>query len=403
MPPYVFDEYDLADPAFYVDDRPEEVWRSLRELGEPVRAGGDRDYWIMTGYRQVDAVLRDTVSFSSEQGMQLGARESVSLRAAHAAAGQMLIVSDGAAHRAIRRAVGAAFTPRWVAKLEESILATARSLVQDVACGQPVDFVGTVAAQLPVIVLCDLLGVPSADRDYVAALTRTAFGDPMLGELFSQEAANAELFGYCDELVNDKRRVPGEDIATVLATAEVDSAPISQETATLNAYGIIVGGNETTRHASCTAVMSAYQAPEQWRRLRAGAVGFDDAVEEILRIASPANHMMRCATTEVSIASATIAPGEFVTLWLGSANRDADVFDDPDRVDFGRHPNRHLAFGGGSHACLGAYLARLELRCLLRALLEFVAHVDPAGDAIRLRSSIMRGYTRVPLVLVPGR
>ena len=155
--------------------------------------------------------------------------------------------------------------------------------------------------------------------------------------------------------------------------------------------------------AKCTAAMSAYKAPEQWRRLRAGAVGFDDAVEEILRIASPANHMMRCATTEVSIASATIAPGEFVTLWLGSANRDADVFDDPDRVDFGRHPNRHLAFGGGSHACLGAYLARLELRCLLRALLEFVAHVDPAGDAIRLRSSIMRGYTRVPLVLVPGR
>lgn len=397
----VFDEYDLADPAFYADDRPEEVWRALRERGDPVRSGGDRDYWILTRYEHVDAVLRNTTSFSSEKGMQLGTGEVESLRAAAAVAGKMLIVSDSVAHRAIRRAIGKAFTPSMIARLEGSTLATARGLVRDAAQGRPVDFVTTVAAPLPAIVLCDLLGVPAADRDHVAALTRTAFGDPVLGKAMPQEAANADLFAYCEDLIDDKRRTPAEDVATVLATAEIGGARISPHVAALNAYGIIAGGNETTRHAACTAATSMHQWPEQWRLLRNETAGIDGAVEEILRISSPANHMMRCATEEVRISTAVIEPGEFVTMWVGSANRDADVFDDPDRMVFGRNPNRHLTFGGGSHSCLGAYLARLELRCLLRALVEFVAESVPAGKPTRLLSNIMRGYTEVPLVLTP--
>ncbi|MFB8280455.1 cytochrome P450 [Nocardia colli] len=398
---YLDEHIDLADPGFYVDDRPERLWRSLREAPGPVRAGGARDYWVMTKYRDVETVLRDTVSFTSESGMHLGSNPEEALRAARAVAGKMLIVSDGEAHRAIRRAIGGAFTPRRVARLEQSTLHIARGLVRSAASGEAVDFVEEVAVRLPVITLCDLLGVPEQERDYVLALTRTAFGDTKHDPLTSQAAANAELFGYCDDLIERKRARPADDVATVLACAMIDGRAIAQDVAVFNAHGIISGGNETTRHASCTAAMSMYLAPEQWQALRNRETTLEYAVDEILRVSSPANHMMRLCTTDTDVATAKVRAGEFVTLWLGSANRDADAFPDPDRTDFARRPNRHLAFGAGAHSCLGAYLARLELRCLIIALLEHVSEAMPTGDPTRLASSVVRGYTSVPLRLDP--
>lgn len=389
---------DLADPTLYRDERPEQIWRELRSLGHPIRSGDARDYWIFTRYAHVQAVLRDTASFCSEKGMLLGADAESAARAAKAAAGKMMIVSDGTTHRALRRALGAAFTPNRVARLTDGILAITRELITEVIDAGTVDFMATVAARLPAIVISNLLGVPDSDRDYVVKLTRTAFGD-IADEGLTPAEANAALFYYCDDLIARKRKTSADDVVTVLANTQLDGKPLSDEVCVLNAHGLISGGNETTRHASAVAAMFLYTQPDQWQRLRDGEVGLNTAVEEVLRISSPANHMMRCAVVDVPVAGVTVRAGEFVTVWLGSANRDEDVFEAPERVDFGREPNPHVTFGGGSHACLGAWLARLEVRCLMQAIQEQVADASPAGPPVRQESNTIRGYVSVPMSL----
>ncbi|HZB32284.1 MAG TPA: cytochrome P450 [Streptosporangiaceae bacterium] len=392
---------DLADPSLYGGERPEQVWRTLRRAGTPVRSQGEFPYWVLTRYAHIESVYHATGSFSSEKGMQLGVERSSALLAAEAAAGKMLIVSDDPAHAEIRKAIGSAFQPRMIRRLTDNTLAIARDLVAAAATGEPVDFVAEVSAKLPATVICDLLGVPPTDRQWISGVTQTAFGDPGPDHAATQVAAHTELFDYCDHLVNTKRREPGEDVATALTTATLGGRPMSQEVAVLNCHGLISGGNETTRHAGSAAALSMVTWPGQWELLRAGRASVDDAAEETLRFSSPANHVMRVATADHEVGGVTIRAGEFTTLWLGSANRDEDVFIRPDDLDFTRRPNRHLTFGLGGHFCLGAFLARMELRSLIQALLEQVDAVALAGEPQRLVSNFLRGYTRLPLTLEP--
>ncbi|SEP48401.1 cytochrome P450 [Amycolatopsis saalfeldensis] len=393
-------EIDLADPLLYTGERPERIWRTLRSAGEPLRAGGDPGYWVMTRYEDVAAVYRNGSLFSSEKGMQLGLDRSAAEAAAEAAAGRMLIVTDDPRHAEIRRAIGAAFTPKMLRRLEDRTTAVAHRLVAGAATGETIDFVEEVAARLPATVICELIGVPDADRDHVTETTQAAFGGATGDPTATQVAAHAELFDYCDHLVTLKRREPADDVATALANATVEGTPMSQEVAVLNCHGLISGGNETTRHASSTTALTLLTAPDQWDLLRAGQVGPDDAAEELLRFSSPANHVLRVATRDQRIGSVTVSAGEYVTLWLGSANHDEDVFDAPDRLRFSRHPNRHVTFGLGSHFCLGAFLARMELRALVRALAEMGVTIEPRGVPHRLASNFLRGYTSMPLALI---
>ena len=386
---------DLADPALYTDDRPEQAWRALRQARKPVRAPG---YWLMTRYADVVEVYQNGPSFSSEKGMQLGLDRSAAEVAAEAAAGKMLIVTDDPRHAEVRRAMGAAFTPKMVRQLADRTASIARRLVTTAATGETIDFVQSVAARLPATVICDVIGVPDGERDHVATLTQTAFG--AAGD-DAQVIAHAELFDYCDTLVTRKREHPADDVASALAHAVVRGEPMSHEVAVLNCHGLISGGNETTRHASSTAALTLCRSPEQWAMVRDGRVRVEDATEEVLRYASPANHVLRSAVRDQDIGGLTVRAGEYVTLWLGSANRDETVFADPDEVRFGRTPNKHLAFGLGGHFCLGAFLARLELTSLVRALAELVRMAELRGTPERLASNVLRGYTSLPLALTP--
>jgi len=393
------EQFDLADAENYRDDLPEQIWHALRRLGKPVRAEGQRDYWVVTKYDQVAAILHDSTRFTSEKGMQLGVDESSAHRAANAAAGKMLIVADDPAHKTIRRTISGAFTPKMVGRLADGTLDAARDLVREAAHGGECEFVGDVATQLPLHVICGLIGVPQADRPYLGRLTSAAFESSVGVLAATQVEANAELFAYCDDLIDAKRRFPADDIGTVLANARIGGEPIGKEVAILNLHGLISGGNETTRHASSVTAISLCRSSEQWHLLREGKATIESATEELLRFASPANHVMRCAISDVEIGGSVIGQNDFVTLWLGSANRDDEVFDNPDRLNFAREPNRHLAFGQGIHSCLGAHLARLELGCLVRAFLELVSGAEQAGEPLRLRSNVMRGYTKVPIRL----
>ncbi|MDT0439658.1 MULTISPECIES: cytochrome P450 [Streptomyces] len=391
-------DVDLTDEKLYASEAPERVWRTLRAIGRPVRSHGLRDHWAVTRYRHIEEVYRQGDRFSSEMGMHLGEKKSDTL-AGPAAGGMSLLVTDDPAHGEMRRALGAAFTPRLMRKLADSTLDIARTLVAEAADGSPVDFVDAVAAPLPAIVICDLLGVPPSDRDHVLRLTRSAFSGSGYATSTSQLAAHAELFAYSDHLVREKRRTPGEDVATVLANATMYGRPMNREIAVMNCHDLIAGGNETTRHTSGAAALTMVTHRSAWQGLREGRTGLDGATEELLRFEAPVSHVMRVLLADTEIGGVTLRKGEYVTLWLRSANRDEDVFDHPDELRFDRAGSRHLTFGHGAHYCIAAALARIEVGAIVQALSEQIADAELAGVPRRLESNFFRGYRTVPLAL----
>jgi cytochrome P450 len=389
---------DLTDPKLYAGERPERIWRTLRRAGVPIWSRGMRDHWAVTRHDQIREVLRHSDLLSSEKGNHLG-EKATDIAASAAAGGMSLLVSDGPTHAEMRRVLGAAFTPRLMRRLTDSTRELARRLVSRAVAEPCVDFVEAVAAPLPAVVICDLLGVPESDRPHVVRLTQTAFGGSGDRTSGAQMAAHTGLFSYCDELIAAKRRTPGEDVATVLAGARVHGQPMSRAMAVMNCHDLIAGGNETARHSSSAAALTMVTAAGFWAQLRDGRADPDVATEEVLRHETPVNHMMRVLVGDLHIDGVTMRAGEFVTLWVRSANRDEDVFDDPDRMVPTRWPNPHLGFGHGPHYCIAALLARIEVGAIVRALAEVVATVELGGAPVRLESNFFRGYQSVPLAL----
>jgi cytochrome P450 len=389
---------DIAEPAITASAGAPASWEAIRSAGGVLLRLAENPYWVVTSFAEAEQVLRDTAAFSSSSGMLLtGAGASASPSTA-AVAGTMLIVTDGPRHRELRGAFGGAFTPRYVGALAETAYGHATRLLQQ-ACEQPtVDFVAAVAGELPAQLLCDTLGIAAEDRAEVVLMTRAAFGDAPAGSGYSQEQANAELFAFCADFVEDRRHRPRDDFGSFLANAEIKGRPVSEDEAVLNLHGIVSGGMETSRHAVTMAACSWAEHPEAWQGLRTEP-DLSLATEEVLRIASPANHVMRRAVREVEVGDAVIGPGEFVTVWLGAANRDGAAFPGPDELRLDRRGAKHLAFGGGSHSCLGAFLARLEIREMLRAMLGTVARIETAGPVEWLQSNVVRGYVSAPMAL----
>jgi len=389
---------DLTDPRLYATDRPERIWRTFRRAGRPVRSPGLREHWAVTRHGQIREILKHSHLLSSAKGNHLG-EKATDVVAGEAAGGMSLLVSDGPEHAAMRRVLGAAFTPRLMHRLTGSTDDLARRLISRAADEPVVDFVQAVAAALPAAVICDLLGVPESDRDHVIGLTQAAFGGSGHVTSRDQMAAHTQLFVYCAELIATKRRHPGEDVATVLATAEVDGRPMSREMAVMNCHDLIAGGNETARHTSSAAAVTMVTEPAFWRDVRQGRADVTTATEELLRHQTPVNHMMRVLVGDLEIAGVAMRRGEFVTFWVRSANRDEDVFDSPDEMRAARRPNPHLGFGFGAHYCVAALLARIEVGAIVRALVEIVAGAELVEEPARLESNFFRGYRSVPIAL----
>ncbi|WP_051723655.1 cytochrome P450 [Micromonospora chokoriensis] len=389
---------DLTDPRLYASERPERIWRTLRRAGGPVRSHGLRDHWAITRHAQIREVLRHSDRISSAKGNHLGEKPS-DVVASAAAGGMSLLVSDGEAHAEMRRVLGAAFTPRLMRRVTDSTRELARRLVTEAMEQPSADFVQAVAAPLPAFVICDLLGVPEADRPEVVRLTQTAFGGSGHATSGAQMAAHTELFSYCHRLITEKRRTPGEDVATVLAQAQFMGRPMSRTMAVMNCHDLIAGGNETARHSSGAAALTLVTEPEFWRQLRGGEADPDVATEEILRRETPVNHIMRVLVGDLTIAGVPMRAGEFVTLWLRSANRDEDIFDAPEELRAARRPNPHLGFGHGAHYCVAALLARIEVGAVVRALAGLVRTAELRAEPVRLESNFFRGYRSLSLAL----
>jgi cytochrome P450 len=251
--------------------------------------------------------------------------------------------------------------------------------------------------------MCELFAVPDHDRPRLLALTAVAMSTDVTPRTPAEvAAAKRELLQYYADLLPERRAAPGDDLISRLA-AGAESARLSAGEIVLNCYNVVIGGDETSRFASAGAVLALIRNPDQWQRLVTGDVVLDNAVEEMMRWTTPATHVARAATQDLTLAGTRIRAGEIVTLWNSSANHDEAVFDRPHRLNLDRAPNRHLAFGHGPHFCIGATLARAELRHLLTELGEQIERIELAGSVGRIDSPVLAGVSRLPIRAVPRR
>jgi cytochrome P450 len=387
-------EINLVDPALYSEGDPYAVWRWLR-ASDPVRwhpPGEFPGFWILTKYDDIRAVYRDPATFSSAGGILLRPTKDGD----DPGGARTMALTDPPRHRQLRGLVDQWFTVRAVRGIEEQLRVVAQQVVSEAIARERVDFVREVAARMPLYVICQMMGVAKSDWSYIFELTSQAFSAT---DIAAQRDAHMNIILYFSELGDARAVKPEGDLVSVLACAEVEGEKLTPDELVLYCDNLLVGGTENTRIAAAGGMMAFIEHRDQWETLAACPKLMPTAIEEVLRWTSTATHIVRTATAPVVIRDRQIAAGERVTLWNPSANRDEEVFTDPDRFDIRRQPNRHLALGAGEHFCLGSTLARAELRLLYTELLRQADVVEPDGTPVRLGSIVVNGFESLPVRL----
>jgi cytochrome P450 len=361
-------------------------------------------YWAIVRYEDVRRVSRDPQAFCSGQGVQFADAPPEFLEAS-----QSFLAMDAPRHTKLRGLVSSAFTPRQVARIEDGIQINARQIVEEAApCGGG-DFVELVAKRLPLVTISDMIGVPEADRERVVAaadLLITSSDPEVFGDRPPIEVLGEALWtltSFATELAAYREQKPGDDLMTALVNAEVDGDRLTH--AEIAAFFVLlsVAGNDTTRHTTSHAMRALTVNPDQRALLLDDLSGrLPVAAEEFVRWASPVMTFRRTTTREVELHGERLGPGEKVVLFYHSANRDERAFDDPWRFDVTRDPNRHLGFGGGGpHYCMGASLARAQLRSIFGELLRVVPDIE-AQEPELLRSAFIHGVKRMECSFRPS-
>jgi cytochrome P450 len=390
-------------------------WFALLRREAPVFWQDERNgrgFWSLTRYSDIFAASKDYATFSSE----LGGTSLMDLTPEQVQSRRSMLDTDPPKHKRLRGIVTKAFTLRLVNTYEERIRSMFREVLGGAFKEREFDFVDTVATELPMRILCELMGVPLEDRRYLVELGNRMLGntDPdHAGEFVAGEAdlsryahlpfsspAAPEMFAYANALATERRREPRDDLTTRLLEAEIDGDRLSEHEFDLFFLLLVTAGNETTRHAMSNGLLTLLEHPAQRDRILADSALIPSAVEEILRWTPSLLHFRRTASSDVEVADCTIKAGDKVALWYVSGNRDEDQFPEADRFDVSRSPNRHLAFGlGGPHFCLGAHLARLELCVWLEEMLPVLGRLELAGEPKRLRSNFFHGMKSLPVRL----
>ncbi|MET8013974.1 cytochrome P450 [Streptomyces sp. NPDC005271] len=395
------DGVNLADPRTFNERDLTDFWTHLRSE-EPVHwhppMDGNPGFWVVSRYADIMSVYRDNVNFTSERGNLL----VTLLAGGDSAAGKMLAVTDGHRHRELRKIVLKAFSPRALERISERVRENTRALVCEAVEEGTCDFAEDIASRIPMGTIADLLGVPPADRDFLLTMTKAALSSDAV-DADDQDAlmARNEILLYFGELVEERRRSPGDDVISVLAGGQIDGQSLSEDEMVLNCYSLIIGGDETSRLSMIDSVHTLAHHERQWQALRDGDVPLSSAVEEVLRWATPAMHFGRTCLADTRVGGVDIAAGDIVTLWHSSGNRDEAVFDDPGTFALDRSPNKHITFGYGPHFCLGAYLARVEVSELLSALRTFSDGFEISGPPQRIHSNFLTGFSSLPVRFEP--
>ena len=406
-------DVDLTDLDRFASGFPHDVFTRLRREA-PVwfhppttHTPGGEGFWVISRYADVLAVATDARTYSSERG---GAREGggtlIEDLPSGFATGVLLNMMDDPRHQKLRRLATSTVSPRALGVLEDELRARTAAIVDAAVARGRCDFLLDVAAELPLQAVARLLGVPQEDRHRLFAWANATldYDGRDLGELDERtRVAQASMFEYGAWLIGEKRRAPGDDMLSAVLHGTIDDAPPTELESLMFFNLLIAAGSETTRNSLAVGLLALIEHPSAWDALRDDPAVMPTAVEEILRWASSTAYNRRTATCDVTLADRGIAAGDKVTLWWSSANRDEAVFPEPFRFDVRRQPNRHLAFGHGNHFCLGAILARLEIRLVLEALIARVERCALAGPVEWTRSNKHTGIRHMPVTLAPRR
>ena len=419
------DAMAVIDPKSYADwDKALDVFDRLRAETPVVRIESPTDdhdpFWLLTRYEDAMRVSKDNARFLNAPRATVFTNKAGEALAREVTRQQgeespnlvsSLVVLDAPKHPKLRRLTQEWFMPKNLRTIEAQIRdLAAKTADRLVAAGPECDFVPLVAAPYPLHVVMQILGVPEEDEPKMLFLTQQMFGGQdedlnksgmaeLTPEMISQIVfgAVAEFETYFEGLAAQRRANPTSDVATILATAEIDGEPISARDRA--GYYIIVAaaGHDTTSASTAGAMLALARDPEQFARVKADRSLVPGIVEEAIRWTSPVQHFMRTATEDTQFGDVTVKAGDWLMINYVAANHDPEQFPDPRRFDATREGNRHIAFGAGAHQCLGLHLARLEMRLLFEALLDRIDSVELAGEPKRAKSTFVGGLKTLPL------
>jgi len=397
------DHIDLTDPDYFNDGVPHHWFKQLR-AESPVHWQAERGgagFWAVTKYEDVKFVSREPSLFSSWQGgtniFELDGQDLDGSRL-------LMLNMDPPQHAKFRRLVSKGFTPKRIAQMREHIRELARSIIDRIAEQGECEFVHDVASRVPMQTICEMIGVPECDRQHVYDVSNKLIGfdDPEFQTSMEEgHLAAAELYMYANGLGEEKRKCPMDDLASTLIQAEVDGEKLTDQEFQSFFLLLAIAGNETTRTVTSQGMRLLSAHPDAKRRVAEDISLLPRAVEEILRYNPAVIHFRRTATEDVELRGKKIRKGEKVVVWYPSANRDEEVYSDPDAFDIDRWPNDHIAFGVGEHFCLGASLARLQLSSIFEEILTRLPDIEVHGPVRYLRSNFIDGIKEMRVRFTP--
>lgn len=401
--------FDLTDLARFEDGFPHEVFAELRRNApvswhEPTGHTPDGvGFWAVTSYAEAVAVGSDPRRYSSVAAPgQDGGGTLIEDLPVGLGPGVLLNMSDDPRHGRFRKLLTPSLLPRALRAIEDDLTQRARRIVGAALDKGECDFVLDIAAELPLQAVAQLIGVPQEDRHLLFgwATATLDYDDRDLGQKSERSLqAAAEMYAYGGELIERKKRDPGPDLMSVVAQSTIDGEPLSDLEMQMLFNLLLAAGSETTRNTITLGLLGLLGVPGLWGRLAEDRDLLPGTVEEMLRWASSTPYNRRTATEDHELGGQLVRAGDKVTVWWASANRDEAVFPDPDAFDPHRSPNPHLALGRGSHFCLGAPLARMEIRLVLEAMLDLVGGMEVTGPVEHSRSNKHSGVRHLPVRL----
>lgn len=403
--------FDFTDPDLNMARIPHDEFAALRrsqpifwvEQAPEARAGmsdaSGSGYWAVTKHADILTVSKNSQIFSSRENGVIIRLPATATRESLEMTKVVIINQDAPDHTQLRSIISRGFTPRAIGVLEEALEERARRIVREAVDAGSGNFVDQVASQFPLEVIGDMLGVPAEDRqkifDWTNQMTGAEDAD-LAREDNDPNAAALEVLMYSMGLAADRRENPRDDIVTKLVNADVDGRGLTDDEFGFFVIALAVAGNETTRNATTHGMNAFFDNPDQWElwvKERPGTMA-----DEVIRWATPVTSFQRTALEDTELGGVQIKAGQRVGLFYASANHDEDVFEDPHTFDILRDPNPHLAFGGhGAHYCIGANLARTEIRMIFDALADYAPNIARTGDASRLRSPWLNGIKELPV------